>query len=592
MPGQASTSPAAHEPEGRACDQPHPGRPVGQRWMLEAVTVAAGAAVLAILLTYPLAFKIDRVGRVDSGDGQFSIWNVAWVAHSLVTRPDRLFDANIFYPHRNALAFSEANLVAGTLAVPAYWLTGNPYLAHNSVVLLGFVLSVIGTYLLVRYLAGHRGAAAVAAITYAFCPFVFARQAHIQLLLIFTLPFVLLALHVFIDRLSIPAMCALAAALAVAALSCGYYGIFAGLITALGLAWFGLSRGLWRRLRFWLLSAGAALLSLLAVAPFLRHYLWLGVGTENAFRSLAENVRYSADWLAYLTAGGWGDRWMMETWGRGNEVLFPGFVALGLGLAGMAVGLAACIRRFRAAAQAATAPASRAARSCCSCEIAGFYVVVGLLAFWLSFGPKGGLYTLFYHAAAFATLLRAPARAGIVVTLALSVLGGLALATFLQGRKGGGLISAAIACLAAVELAQVPLNLPDALPLHAAYQTLAYLPRGPVVEFPFFWRREDYHRHCFYLLNSTAHWLPLVNGYSDHIPDDFRRIVDPLSTFPSRGGFEVLKERRVLYAVFHLNFYDRRSKQRLFERLEQYKSHLRPLIRHGDVWLYEIMSFP
>jgi hypothetical protein len=36
-------------------------------------------ALSTAALTYPLAFKLD-VGRVDAADGQFSIWNVAWVA--------------------------------------------------------------------------------------------------------------------------------------------------------------------------------------------------------------------------------------------------------------------------------------------------------------------------------------------------------------------------------------------------------------------------------------------------------------------------------------------------------------------------------
>ena len=29
--------------------------------------------------------------------------------------------------------------------------------------------------------------------------------------------------------------------------------------------------------------------------------------------------------------------------------------------------------------------------------------------------------------------------------------------------------------------------------------------------------------HAIYMLNSTAHWMPLVNGYSDYIPPDFVR---------------------------------------------------------------------
>ncbi|MFB3852189.1 MAG: hypothetical protein ACE148_00015 [Vicinamibacterales bacterium] len=562
-------------------------------WVREAAVVAAVAIALSILLTYPLAFKIDRVGRVLSGDGQFSIWNLSWVAHALLTH-DRVFDANIFYPHRNTLAFSEANLVAGTMAVPGYWLTGNPYVAHNSVVLAGFTLSLACMYVLVRRLSGNVGAAAVAAVTYAFCPFVFARMAHIQLQMIFTLPLVMLATHHFVDRLTLAATLALAASLVVAALACGYYGIFAAVVTGFALAWFGLSRGLWQRARFWSLSAGAALLSMLSVYPFLARYTMLEGDGNEAFRSLQENARYSANWLAWVTAGGWGNRWMLERWGAGNEVLFPGFVALALGLAGIALGLAGARRRRGGLGAAKEAGDAEMVvdRRACRPEVIGFYALVGTAAFWLSFGPKAGLYILFYKYVPAATLLRAPARIGIVVTFALAVLGGLALSDLTSGRRKGWLFTTLFAALAAVELLQVPLHFPDAPPRVKAYEALARFPRGPVAEFPFFWLRQDFHRHSFYMLNSTWHWQPLLNGYSDHIPADFRQIASSLRAFPSLEGFDVLRERRVLYVVFHLNFYNSSNKRDLFDRLQRYAAHLRPIVRDREVWLYEIVSFP
>ena len=132
----------------------------------EAALVATLAGVTTVALTYPLAFQLGDGGRVDSEDGLFSIWNIAWVARTVVADPTSLFDANIFYPHRNALAFSEANLVAGVLAAAPYWLTGNPYTAHNTVALLSFMLSLIGAYLLVRHLTGRRSAATVSGVLF------------------------------------------------------------------------------------------------------------------------------------------------------------------------------------------------------------------------------------------------------------------------------------------------------------------------------------------------------------------------------------------------------------------------------------------
>ena len=122
----------------------------------EFTLVLAGAALLTAAFTYPTAFKIGHVGRVDNGDGKLSIWNVAWVARSLAADPLHVYDANIFYPHRGTLAYSENNLGAGALAMPVYWATRNPYAALNFAMLLAFVLSGTGMYYLVRYLTGDR----------------------------------------------------------------------------------------------------------------------------------------------------------------------------------------------------------------------------------------------------------------------------------------------------------------------------------------------------------------------------------------------------------------------------------------------------
>ena len=127
--------------------------------------------------------------RSENSDGQFSIWNVAWVARTLIADPGNLFNANIFYPHQQTLAFSENNLAAGVLAVPIYWATSNPYLTLNVVFLATMVFSFAGAYYLVRHLTGDRRAAVVSGICFAFCPYIFARTSHIQLLMTGGLPF-------------------------------------------------------------------------------------------------------------------------------------------------------------------------------------------------------------------------------------------------------------------------------------------------------------------------------------------------------------------------------------------------------------------
>ncbi len=55
----------------------------------------------------------------------------AWIAHALVTSPLHLFDANIFYPAKDTLAYSDATLLEGLLAAPFLWMHVSPVLVYN-----------------------------------------------------------------------------------------------------------------------------------------------------------------------------------------------------------------------------------------------------------------------------------------------------------------------------------------------------------------------------------------------------------------------------------------------------------------------------
>ena len=76
--------------------------------------------------------------------------------------------------------------------------------------------------------------------------------------------------------------------------------------------------------------------------------------------------------------------------------------------------------------------------------------------------------------------------------------------------------------LVVADLYRAPLRMREAPPLPKAYRTLARLPKAPTIELPYWATSIEFHRHAEYMLASTAHWQPLINGYSDHIPQDFR----------------------------------------------------------------------
>jgi hypothetical protein len=537
------------------------------RGAIEGLLVVLAATALAALFTYPVAFQIDRLGRVNTDDGRWSIWVVSWVAHALTSNPGNLYHANIFYPHRYTLAYSEANLGAGIIASPVWVLTHNPHATHNVALLAAFVIAFAGAYYLTRYLTAARGAAAVAGIMFAFSPYMFARTAHIQLLFIGLMPFCLLAFHRVVERPTVTRATTLGVLISATALTCAYYGIFAALMIGLGTLIYAVSRQLWRSRDYWVAIGLAAFTSIGLTLPFFLPYL--RVQEETGFvRTLNDAREYSANLSAWGASAAWAHRWWLSAIPDYNEVLFPGLLALLCGAAGLWV-----MRRQR--------------------DTLTFYGLIAVFGFWSSFGPDAGLYRLFYDTIPVFGFLRAPSRMGVLVTLSLVVLAAAAIAQVTSKASRPRLVTGVLVAAAVAELTTAPLTQFRATePIAPVYRVLATLPRGAVVEFPFWYERHDFPRHAYYMLNSTAHWQPLVNGYSDHIPADFRKIVVPLSSFPSRESFAILARAGARYVVFHLDMYNARLRERLFERLQTYAPYLRPIRQEGPVWLFEIVDWP
>jgi len=532
----------------------------------EACAVVIVSAILASVFTYPIAFKLGRVGRVDNGDGQLSIWNVAWVAHALAVDPLRVFDANIFYPHRGTLAYSENNLGAGVLAVPVYLATRNAYAALNSAVLLSFILTATGMYYLVRYLTRDRRAAAMSAIWFAFCPYIFARTAHIQLLMTAGLPFSMLAFHRMADRRTPGRGAALGVAMAAQALCCGYYGIFVILMVGVAIVVVAFTRRLWADTRYWMAIGVAAVVSIGLVVP--AYVPYIAMRRDTGFhRVIGETVRYSANWSSYLASSSFAHVWLLPYLPKWTDVLFPGGLVTIFGVTGLSI--------------------ARGRRS----ELALLYGGLAATAFWTSFGPSAQLYTALYAIVPVFAWLRVPSRFGLIVVFGLAVLAGFAVSEWLARVRRPALALTMLGLFAGSELF-VRLNIPDVPPVQPVYRTLAALPPGAVIEMPFFYPEVGLHQHTKYMLASTSHWMPLVNGYSDYIPPDFLANVHTLAPFPSRDAFKILEPNRVRYAVFHMYGYNTENRRDVLGRLKEFVAYLRPLYDDGEARLYEIVGSP
>jgi len=540
----------------------------GFRWR-EHLGVLAAAAVVTALLTYPVSRHPRTTARIDSSDGQFSIWNVSWVARTIVADPIHVFDANIFYPHRGTLLYSEANLVAGILAAPVYWTSRNPYFAHNSVLMLSFFLCAVGMYWLVFHLTGNRWGSAVAAISFAFCPYLYAHTTHIQLLMTPGIPFSMLAFHRLADRPTNRRAAVLGLAMALTVYSCAYYGVFIVLMVGFAVLLVAALRRQWKDTAYWSSMLVAGGVSAALVLPLFLPYA-LRERSGGFTRTLREAQRYAANWYAYAASSAWAHFWLPYLHNRWTDAAFPGVVATAFG-----VGRLVTAHRLR----------GRAA------EIVILYGSITIAAFWISLGPSAGLYSLLYWLMPGFSLMRAPVRFALIVAFGLAVLAGLAVQALMSRARVPLAVGGVLVALTLAEhyywfsFRPVP-------PPSPAYDVLARQAPAPVIEMPFFEQPPFFPRHSFYMLMSTRHWMPLVNGYSDYTPPDFQETAVALAPFPFPRAFARAKELGVRYAMFHLNVYDARTRAEVEGRLREFAPYLRELYADADTRLYEISGFP
>jgi hypothetical protein len=290
-------------------------------------------AVLAVVMTWPLAAGLTHDIPGDFGDPLFTSWVLSWDATHLGRG---WWSANIFAPQPLALAYSEHFLPQALQVLPIYAVTRNPILCYNLLFLSTFALAGLGMFLLGRELTGSATAGLVAGLAFAFAPYRIANIPHLQVLSSAWMPFVLFGLHRHFATGRLRPLAGAAAAWLVQNLSCGYYLLFFTPIVLLYTAWELTRRGLWRDGRALLRTGIAVAIVFAATVPFLLPYVEL---RQLGFspRSLAETRRFSADVYAYFTADPnlrlWGS--IAQAWPRAEGLLFPGLTIVVLAALGL-----------------------------------------------------------------------------------------------------------------------------------------------------------------------------------------------------------------------------------------------------------------
>ena len=221
---------------------------------------------LTIVLAYPLSIHPGSTVLSATPDTDLFLWTLQWDVHALTHQPWAIFDANIYAPERNTLAYSENLLGSAPLAAPILWLTGNAVLAMNLIVLLASTLCGVGTYVLARRLGVGPLGATLSGLVFAFSPPRFLRLDQLHLATIQWVPFGLASLHAYWETGRQRDLRFAAGLFALQALTSGHGAVFLLVAMAVMIGW-RLATGASRLSVGWIgdLGLGGALLLLPAV---------------------------------------------------------------------------------------------------------------------------------------------------------------------------------------------------------------------------------------------------------------------------------------------------------------------------------------
>jgi len=485
---------------------------------------------LAVAHTWPLATSPGTLSRNDNGDTLLIEWSLAWIAHQLPRDPFHLFDANIFYPAKYTLAFSEHLFTLALMGAPLLWLGASPVLVYNLLLLAGFTLTGWVTSIVVHRWTGDWTAGLVAGSVMAFNAHTLTRLPHLHASHLEFLPLTLLALDRVLRHPRSANALQLALFFVLQALTSNYHLVFtlAAVSAAVVVRPSDWSGERFRPVLRALLIAG--ILVAAAVVPFLLPYYWARE-EYGLTRPLSEVSMYAASLTDYFATAG---RLHYATWSEGfmarsTTALFPGILPLGFAMVAIYTGIVA--RDLRA-------------RMC---------LAFGIVGFLLSLGTSLPGYSLLYRAIPLLQGIRGTNRLGYLVIIAVAILSGYGVA-FLRTRWNGArwLLAGSILAIAVVNLEawRAPIQYRRYEGISPIYDRLAAERRAVVVEFPLYSRR-IYFANAPYMLNSTRHWKPLVNGYSAFIPRTYFYFLDVLAKFPEAEAVRALRQAGVTHIVVH-----------------------------------------
>jgi hypothetical protein len=180
-------------------------------------------------------------------------------------------------------------------------------------------------------------------------------------------------------------------------------------------------------------------------------------------------------------------------------------------------------------------------------------LVVAATGVVLSLGPATPIYRALYEWLTPLRGLRVAARFGYLYLLSIAILAGYGVAWLTRCWPGRARAIVAVAlAVTTIESLHAPLDARPYLGVPPIYEVVRDLP-GDVhlAEVPFF-PPDAMHDNAEYIVNSTAHWRSILNGYSGFTPDSYRRRTQSLWAFPEPWTIAEFRREGATHVMVHL----------------------------------------
>lgn len=524
-------------------------------------------AALTVAMTWPLA---SRLTLLEAGDSSYFAWVIAWTTHALFTDPLSLPHANTLHPLRYTLFLDEPIVATSILSLPLRLFTGDPIVILNLVRLLTFFLTALGMRGLALSLGISPLASFAAGALFSFSSNRVSSPAHLSVLGTQFLPVYLYYLHRWTRTGSARSATLAGLFFGLSAWACGYHALLAAAILPIPIL-------VLMEKRQFLKTAPAGILAALTLLLPLQWLHRQALQPLHYERTAGETAFFSAPLEGFFSTSA--SNWI---WGGLTENLrtiveadlFQGLTVLLL--AGLAL---ASLRQGEGEKR----------------RVLG-YAALTLCAALVALGPEVRWFGTTLFEGPFSWLrglevfrmIRVPARASVFMALGLSMLAAFGLDRL---RRPG--LRCALLALALSEAVSAPLRVvaadrcvrsAEAIP--PVYEWLAAQTDAPVVELPILANDGLFQRPKFddsvYLLRSTVHWKPLVNGYAGTEPPDYARTREVMKDFPSDESLALLRSLNVRYVLVHLRGLGPNRRKQVESRLDELAAEFEQSKRFDD----------